>query len=100
MIKNNKSGYTLVEVLVVIVVIFVILGIGFVKAICQGNFWFTEEGALRELRADHPKVTEIMKIERNIFSYSVITVREDGEARNYDLDSNALFNYTFSAQLN
>lgn len=96
MLKRNR-GFTLIELLLVIVCVLIIgvwiLGI---KIICQGNFWFSEEGALREFKIDHPAVTEIIKTKRHVFDKSVITVKENGETRDYCLDSDVLWNYEFS----
>jgi hypothetical protein len=41
-------------------------------------------------------VTEIVKTTRNVFVDSVIMAKEDGVLHSYCLNSNVLFNYTFS----
>lgn len=99
--RRTNSGFTLIELLVVVLVFFVITFGGYyllLRTICKGNFWFTEEGVMRELRAERQKVSALLKTERNILDPSVITVREDGEAKKYYLDSDLLFNYNFSDQ--
>jgi len=96
MLKRN-DGVTLVELLIVMATIAIlvvgILGVGFIG---RGNFWYSNDGVLRELIVDHPKVTEFLKGKRNVFAKSVITVKEDGVDQDYCLDTNILWNYEFS----
>jgi prepilin-type N-terminal cleavage/methylation domain-containing protein len=96
---RRKNGFTLVEVMIVmgLIAISAVVVYGFIiTVICRGNFWFSEEGVLRELKVDHPGVTEILKTERNVHAKSVITVKEDGFNHVYYLDSDMLWNYKFS----
>ena len=67
-----------------------------IVAICCGNFWYAESDAFRELKADHPKVTELLKTKRNIYAKSVFTVMENGTRHDYCLNTNVLHNYEFS----
>ena len=97
--QKNERGFTLlklIEIFLVLAVIAVVFWGGIFLTICAGNYWYTEDGALRELQINHPNVTEIVKTTRNVIPDSVITVRESGELHNYCLDSNILFNYKFS----
>lgn len=97
--KKNR-GFTLVELLIVFLIgALLIVGIwGFgVMTICQGNFWFVEDSVLRELRVDHQNVTKVLKVERNVFSDSVILVENrDGSRSTYCLDTDILWNFKFS----
>ncbi len=61
----------------------------------EGNFYFTAETVLRELRADHPQVSKILKTERHVFTDSKIIVLEGEKKKEYCLDTNVFFNYKF-----
>lgn len=97
MLKRN-DGVTLVELLIVIAIVAIlmvcVIEIGVIMG--PGNFWYSNDSVLRELRANHPKVTEVLKTKRNVFAKSVITVKEDGIDHDYCLDTNILWNYEFS----
>ncbi len=91
--KNLKStkGFTLVELLSIIMIVAVwagVIGIG-----VMGNQWYEEAGVLRKIKLEHPAATEIVDTQRNIFRYSIITVREDMANKKYYLDTNILFDY-------
>lgn len=93
---RNQKGFTLGELMIAITIIFGLLIVGYIfllRTICMGNFWFTEDGVLREIKINHPVVTEVLKSTKNIFSKSVIVVKEGGEIKNYCLDSDVFFNY-------
>jgi hypothetical protein len=95
--RKRNTGYTLIELITVVMIAVIgIIAVVWFGAIGSGNYWYTESGVLRELRIDHPNVTEIVKTTRNVFADSVITVNEDGAVHNYCLNSNILFNYEFS----
>lgn len=91
---GRNNGATLVELSVVMATVGIL--VVSVLAISCGNFWYSDDSVLRELKANHPKVTEVLKAKRNIFAESVITVKEDGVDRDYCLDTNILWNYEFS----
>jgi prepilin-type N-terminal cleavage/methylation domain-containing protein len=96
MLKLN-NGFTLIELLIVIAIVGILGGyVLVIGIICKGNYWYSEDSALRELKADHPKVTEIIKSKRNVFRKSIITVKEYGVNHDYCLDTNVLWNYEFS----
>ncbi len=98
MLKKN-NGLTLAELLITALMISIIILSGYVflvKTVCQGNFWYTETGVLKELQIDHPNITAVLKTTRYVFHKSVITVKEDGKKRNYYLDTSILWNYEFS----
>ncbi|HBI25424.1 MAG: hypothetical protein UT41_C0001G0464 [Candidatus Wolfebacteria bacterium GW2011_GWC2_39_22] len=90
---RNCKGYTLIELIIVIVIALIV--VVNVVVIPTNNAWWTSDGVLKELRVDHPTITEVIKTKRNLFSYSEITVHEGGQVITYFLDSNVLFNYTF-----
>jgi prepilin-type N-terminal cleavage/methylation domain-containing protein len=96
MLKQN-DGFTLIELLVVIAITGILIGgiIG-IGVIGCGNFWYSEDSILRELRADHQNITELLKTKRNIFAKSVIVVKENGVNHDYCLDSDVFWDYEFS----
>jgi prepilin-type N-terminal cleavage/methylation domain-containing protein len=65
MLRRN-DGFTLIELLVVIAIIGILIGNVFnIGIIVCGNFWYSEDDVLRELKADHQNVTEILKTKRS-----------------------------------
>jgi hypothetical protein len=96
--RHNNRGFTLIELITVFVVIFIIAVViwgGVITVICKGNFWYSEDSVLKQLKNDHPDITEVLRTERHVVSDSIITVRENGIARNYCLDTDVLWNYEF-----
>lgn len=94
MLKNN-DGFTLIELLIAIAISWVLTAMSIGIIIC-GNFWYSDDDVFRELKTDHPQITELLKTECNIFAKSVITVKENGINHKYCLDSDVLRNYKFS----
>jgi len=66
------------------------------KGLIEGNFWFTKQGVLQELKIDHPQITEVIKITRNVFGQSIFMVKENEQRHYYCLDTDVLFNYIFT----
>jgi prepilin-type N-terminal cleavage/methylation domain-containing protein len=96
MLKQN-NGFTLIELLTVVVIIGVlVIGVLGIGVIGRGNFWYSDDGVLREIKADHPGVIEVLKTKRNVFAKSVITVKENGVNHDYCLDTDVFWNYEFS----
>lgn len=95
--SNCNKGFTLVELLIVIWMIFLIVGVigfGLIGAVCMGNEWFTTDGVLRQIRVSNPQATEVVTYNRSVFSKSTVTVKlSSGETKIYLLDSDVLFNY-------
>lgn len=96
---RNRGGFTAIELMIFAAIIAVLAIVVcyyllFIPILC-GNFYFTEDGVLRELKVDHPQATEILKVKRNVLNNSIITVKESGERKSYGLDTNILFNYKF-----
>lgn len=95
---NKQKGFTLVELLIVAFTFFLVAVVGvvgFYTTLIKGNFWYSEDGVLRELRVDYPKVERVLKTTRNVFSDSEIVVAEEGKEKTYYLDSDILWNYQF-----
>jgi hypothetical protein len=68
-----------------------------ISTVFKGNFWFSEDSVLRELRVDRTEAVRVLKTERNVYSDSVITVEnKDGSRADYCLDSDVLWNYSLS----
>jgi len=94
----NQRGFTLIELLIALAIVtkIIIILTGIMMIVSMGNFWFTEEGVLRELRADHSEIKELVETHRNVFSYSVITVKNDDNSISiYRLNTDIFFNYSF-----
>ncbi|MDP3769339.1 MAG: hypothetical protein Q8R40_00150 [bacterium] len=89
---GNNRGVTVLEVLVCTAVSGLTCAL-WVGAVMMGNVWYTQEGVLQKIRLQHPETTEIVDTQRNIFAYSVITVKEGETVKKYYLDTDILFNY-------
>ena len=67
--------------------------LGLYCTIAKGNFWYTEQGVLRELQIENPGIARIMKVKTGVIDYTEITVQNnDGSTKTYYLDSDVLFN--------
>jgi hypothetical protein len=70
------------------------LFVGVYSTLMAGNFWFTEEGVLREIRLSEPAAKTVLTSKRAVWDDSKITVElEDGSRKVFALDTNMLFNY-------
>jgi len=89
--SKSQCGFTLIELIIVVAIVATLVG-----GVFTGNFWFTKDGVLRELKVDYPNVSHVLKSHRKVFSSSVITVEnEDGSRTEFMLDADILFNYEF-----
>lgn len=94
--KKNQKGFTLIELMIVVGLVSVIGVLFCYFALGAGNFWCTESGVERQLKAEHPEIAEIVTINRGIWGSSRVLVKtKDGVSQTYCLDSNILFNYEF-----
>jgi prepilin-type N-terminal cleavage/methylation domain-containing protein len=93
----RKSGFTIVELLMVVAIIAFIVGVigfGFIGVVCMGNQYFTPDGVLKKVQLTNTDAVALVDTERNIFRKSVITVKmRSGLTARYRVDSNVLFNY-------
>lgn len=95
---KKKNGFTIIELIIIIIIFLVFFGYFIlIKTIGMGNFWYTQEGVLKELKIDHPHISKIFKTTRNVFDKSVIVVEENGKKITYLLDSDIFFNYDILA---
>jgi prepilin-type N-terminal cleavage/methylation domain-containing protein len=93
----KNKGFTSVELIVVIVILALGFAVGFgVFGVLKGNFWYSEDKVFQVLKSEHPQITELVSTQRHVFGKSIIKVRENGAVRIYYLDTNVLFNYSFS----
>ena len=96
--NRSKSGFTLIELLIVVVILVIVIGylalyLGLICGIAMGNYWVSDEGALKAVQVDNPEVTEVVKIQRNIWDYSVVTVKNEfGKNVEFLLDTDVLWN--------
>ena len=91
---GNEKGLTLADLIAgifILVVAYLVIS----SALVKGNYWYSPEGVLRELKLDHPKVTTLLKTQRNVYSPSKIMVEEDSKRVTYCLDTDILWNYDF-----
>ena len=92
----RKNRFTLVELLITLTIMIMIVSLVLIIpiVILRGNFWFTENGVLRELQGENPKIVKLFKIDRNVFSLSEIQVKDVNNVSSiYKLDTCVLFNY-------
>jgi len=99
--SGNQRGFTVIELLVVIVVVVMICFAGILAlAVSSGNFWYTEDGVLRSLKARDmvSQNATILETRRHVFDYTDIYVYEPStdEKLVFYLDSDILFDYDFS----
>lgn len=94
--QKSRKGFTLVELVIVIVFIMMLLVIPAIFGVICGNYWYTEAGVLHDLQVDHPEITSVVKTERHVFSDSVITVETAKGRQVYYLDTNVMTNHKFS----
>jgi len=91
---KSRKGFTLIELLIVLAVVAILCFLLWIPLLC-GNFWFTYEGVLTKIQfAENPEAEKIVDVNRNVYSYSEITVRnKDGSNSAYNLDTCVLFSY-------
>lgn len=99
--KANK-GVTLLQVLLGMVAVFavtILLFAGVYGTLMTGNFWFTEEGVLKEIRLNEPAAKTVLTSKRAVWDDSEVTVElEDGSRKVFRFGSNMLFNYEIKPQ--
>lgn len=94
--KRRNAGFTAFELLCVIVIIAIpvlIVGVGISAS--MGNFWVTEDSALRAVQVSDPSMIEVVTLERHIWGYSKV-IAQDGEGNRgeFDIDACILQNRT------
>ena len=89
--EKNKSFKKWIIILYIINSI--IIGV-LISLLVNSNFWATTDGVEREMQIDFPG-SKVLKIERNIFSNSVITFKKGEKLNKICLDSSIFFNYEF-----
>ncbi len=91
--RKKECGFTLIELINVLAIVVVLIMFGLITS---ANCWYTEGGVLKELQIEYPNAKTIVKTTRNIVADSIIVTSESDAFGRYCLDSNILFNYTFS----
>lgn len=91
---HSQKGFTLIELIIVVFLAILLIVGGIYYTFLAGNFWFTRDGVLTTLQADHPEVSKIIKVNRGIWGKSKITVQENDQTKVYLLNTNILFNYS------
>ncbi len=67
-------------------------------AMGPADFWYTENGVFKELRAKHPEIKRIVIANRALHFIGdtiIVTENTDKTKTVYRLDSNIFFNYRF-----
>ena len=85
------------ELLIVVAIVGIVvtlLGYFVIGAfVVKGNFWVSDDGALRCVQVVDPSAVRIVKLTRNISAPSVVIVEDnDGVRTTYALDSDVLWN--------
>lgn len=64
-----------------------------ISAICCGNYWFSEEKALRIIQIDAPSIIKIITVNRNVWAYSEIKTEDfDGTRKTFLINTDVLQN--------
>ncbi|MBI2483226.1 hypothetical protein HYV74_03565 [Candidatus Uhrbacteria bacterium] len=91
--RRSRRGYTLLELLLTIIVLFGGIGGLLVGGVLMGNFWITEDGALACAKFANPSVVRVAKLERGIWGSGTIISEDNGGTRHvFVLDTNVLGN--------
>lgn len=94
-LRSRRSGMSLVEMLVVLVILLAIAFVGFYLVvyctIFAGNFWIQESGALKEVQKNHPEAVSVVDLDRSIWSATKVEVEnQDGTRSTYWIDTSIL----------
>ncbi len=103
MFTQNRKGFTLIELAICIAIGFILIFMVFLPLIiggpivARGNCWYNRDALVRELRVNHPAVSELLTTETHIIDPSIVVVENKDKSRDtYLLDSDILFNYKFT----
>ena len=92
----RNKGFTLIEVAIAVVVVFIVVGVlGIYGGIIKGNFWVSEESALKAIKRIEPNMVEVVEMNRRVWRYSKVIARDkDGVEHEFGIDANILQNRT------
>jgi len=96
---GNQKGFTLVEIIIVVVLILflavpALIG-GVYYTVLAGNFWVTPSGALQCAERENPAIVSVDYIDRNVYAPTKVEALDaDGTKYVFDLDANILFDKT------
>lgn len=93
-IMKDSAGVTFIELIILITIVgFLVIGIGFYGGVCRGNFWVSEKSALKAVQIVSPTIVSIHSLERHIWGYSkVVAIDKDGSQKTFKIDANVLQN--------
>lgn len=76
---RGSSGLVLIELLFIVwILVVVIVGVGFISGVVRGNYWVGEASALKAVQRVDSEMLEVVTLERHIWGYSKVTVRDKG----------------------
>ncbi len=92
--KNGQTGLVLIELLIIVwILVFAIVGVGFIGGVVRGNYWVGEASALKAVQGVDSAMLEVVTLERHIWGYSKVTVRDkDGTEFEFAIDADVLQN--------
>ncbi len=88
---NNENGASQGNIIITIFISLVIFWAVVYKVVPEGNWRISSESAMKEINIDHPEAT-FVKLQKNIISYSEVTVNEGSKKVTYCLDADIFGN--------
>lgn len=90
--RKHRRGFTLLELIIVgCILSTIVLYLGFYCTLAKGNFWVSKSSALDAVKFVDPTVTQVDKLDRNIWWSSRVYVTDAaGQHKVFLLDANIL----------
>ncbi|MFA6537712.1 MAG: hypothetical protein WCT18_04940 [Patescibacteria group bacterium] len=92
-VKNEKNhGFSTVGLMIDLVGLFFLVSL---SALPMANVWFSEVGVEKQLKREHPQISEVVKTTSKFWVVAKIAVMENGQPKVYCLDTNIFYDYEF-----